>query len=262
MRDHRSPLRAVAVPTEHGGWGLTAEPAVLGLLLAPGAAGACLAAAAMVAFVARTPLRIVLTDAHRGRRLPRTDVARRVVAVEVAVLAVLAAAAVVLADGPFWWFALPAAPLVALELWFDARSRSRRLVPELAGVIGVGSVVAMIVVAGGGPWRVGLGAWLVLAARGLTSVPAVRAQIARLHDRPPDGPPLLATDLAALAVGAAAVVVDGQLLAGALTIPVVVVVQRLLDRGPVPRAAVIGARQVVIGATVVVVTALGVLAPG
>jgi hypothetical protein len=255
-------LRAVAVPTEHGGWGLTAEPAVLGLLLAPGAAGACLALAAIVAFVARTPVRIVLTDAHRGRRLQRTEVARRVAAAEGAVLIGLGVAAVALADGPFWWFALPAAPLVALELWFDARSRSRRLVPELAGVIGISSVAAMIVVAGGEPWTVGLGAWLVLAARGLTSVPAVRSQVARLHGRTPDGPPLLVTDVVAVVVAALAVAVDGQLLAGAVTIPVVVVAQRALDRGPVPRAAVLGARQVVIGATVVLVTALGVLAPG
>ena len=46
MRTARSPLRAVAVPSEHGGWGLTAEPVLLGLIVAPSAAGACLGAAA------------------------------------------------------------------------------------------------------------------------------------------------------------------------------------------------------------------------
>jgi hypothetical protein len=30
----RSPLRSIAVPTEHGGWGLTAEPVLLGLAVA------------------------------------------------------------------------------------------------------------------------------------------------------------------------------------------------------------------------------------
>ncbi len=259
--ERRSVLRAVAVPTEHGGWGLTAEPAVLGLWIAPGTAGVCLALAALVAFVVRTPLRVALADAHRHRRLPRTVLARRVAAVELAVLSALAVGAVVLSEGPFWWFVVAAAPLVALELWFDARSRSRRLLPELAGVVGISAVAAMIVIADGEPWRLALGAWLVLAARGITSVPYVRAQVARLHDRPPDGPPLVVTDLAAVAVAAAAVAAEAQLLLGAAMIPVVVVAQRVLDRGPLPRAAVLGARQVCIGATVVVVTALGVLAP-
>ncbi|WP_426574944.1 hypothetical protein [Aquihabitans sp. McL0605] len=31
----RSPLRAVALPAEHGGWGLTLEPGLLGLLITP-----------------------------------------------------------------------------------------------------------------------------------------------------------------------------------------------------------------------------------
>jgi hypothetical protein len=44
-------LRAVALPTEHGGWGFTLEPIVLGLAVAAGPAGAGLAAAAAVASV-------------------------------------------------------------------------------------------------------------------------------------------------------------------------------------------------------------------
>lgn len=35
----RSLLRSVGVPTEHGGWGITTEVIVLGLLVAPSAAG-------------------------------------------------------------------------------------------------------------------------------------------------------------------------------------------------------------------------------
>ncbi len=68
----RSTLRSVAVPSEHGGWGLTLEPGLLGLLVAPGAAGVCLAVAAFVAFLARTPLKVVLVDRRRGRWLGRT----------------------------------------------------------------------------------------------------------------------------------------------------------------------------------------------
>ena len=38
-----------------------------------------------------------------------------------------------------------AAPLFAVELWFDARSRGRRLVPALCGAVGISAVVAVIV---------------------------------------------------------------------------------------------------------------------
>ena len=167
----RSTFWSVALPKEHGGWGLTLEPGVLGLLIAPGAAGVCLAAAAMVAFTARTPVKIVLVDRHRDRWLERTNIAARVAIGELIVLAALVVAAVVLANGRFWMPALVAAPLILAELWFEMRSRGRRLVPELAGAIGVCSVAAMIVLADGRSARLAVGVWLVLAARVATSIP-------------------------------------------------------------------------------------------
>ncbi|RLE22124.1 MAG: hypothetical protein DRJ50_08160, partial [Actinobacteria bacterium] len=51
----RSPWRSVAIPSEHGGWGLTGEPILLGLLLAFSWAGAAVGAAALLAFLVRTP---------------------------------------------------------------------------------------------------------------------------------------------------------------------------------------------------------------
>ena len=65
----------------------------------------------------------------------------------------------------------------------------------------------------------------------------------------------LAIVAAALAVG-----LDRDLAAGALAIVAVVAIQRLTARGPVPRPAVLGIRQMAMGFGVVVVTALGVLA--
>jgi YwiC-like protein len=61
----RAAWRAMAIPDEHGGWGLTAEPVLLGLLVAPSWAGAALAVAAFVAFLVRTPLKVVLVDRWR-----------------------------------------------------------------------------------------------------------------------------------------------------------------------------------------------------
>jgi hypothetical protein len=248
----------VALPSEHGGWGLTLEPGILGLAVAPGAAGLCLGAAAMVAFLARTPLKVALVDRHRGRALPRTALARQVAAIELTLLAALVAAALALADSPFWVPAAVAAPLVLLELWFDVRSRSRRLVPELAGAIGVCSVASMIVLADDGSARLATAVWVVLAARVVTSIPHVRLQVARLHGRPMSPTLAIVADGIALVIAALAYVVDDQVLAGAAAVAAVVLAQRVMARGPVRRAAVLGARQVAFGLGVVAATALGI----
>ena len=256
----RSALRAVALPTEHGGWGLTLEPAVLGIVIAPTLAGGCLAVAAIVAFLARTPLKLVLVDAHRHRDLDRTRLARRVVIVESLVLLVLVATAVATADAEFWWPAAVAAPLVAVELWFDMRSRSRRLTPELAGACGIGAIAAMIALAGGNSAALAAGLWLVLAARTVTAIPSVRAQVMALHGRVASRRPTFVGDAAAILLAALAVVTDEQLLAGAVAVVVVVLLQRLTDRHPAPSAVLLGVRQTALGFFVVVVTAVGVLA--
>jgi hypothetical protein len=256
----RSALRSVAMPTEHGGWGLTLEPVLLGLLVAPSIAGLLLGFAALMAFLARTPVKIALVDRWRGRRLPRTTLARRLAAVELAALAALVAGAAVLAGGRFWWPALAIAPLVAVELWFDMRSRSRRLVPELAGAVGISAVAAMVALAGGADTTLSLGLWAVQSARAIATIPFVRGQVGRLHRREPDGRVIASAHGVAAAVAVLAVVADRRLVAGAVAIAAVVALQVATAHRPVPRATVLGVRQLLLGLAVVAVTAAGVLA--
>jgi hypothetical protein len=258
----RSTARAVALPAEHGGWGLTAEPVLLGLLIAPSWAGLALGAAAMTAFVARTPIKIGLGDLRRGRRLDRTRVALVIGAVELVLLAALAATAVLLADQPFWMPLVLAGPLLILELAYDIRSRGRRLVPELAGSIGVASVAAMIVLAAGHDLVPAIGVWAVLAARAVTSIPYVRDQIRHLHGRPTSTAGPLVADLLAVLLAAAAAVAVPELLGGAAAIVAVVAAQRLSALRPAPSAVVVGVRQTVLGVAVVLVTWLGVVLAG
>jgi hypothetical protein len=262
----RSPLKAVALPAEHGGWGLTAEPALLGLVVAPSVAGAALAAAALVAFTARTPLKAALVDRWRGRRLARTALAERVAAAELAVLVVLLAVAFATAGGSFWVPLAVAAPLVAIELWFDVRSRGRRLVPELAGSIGIASVAAAIVLAAGeggahgsGP-RLAVGLWTVVAARAVASLPFVRVQLARAKGRPHRVVLSDAAQVAGLGLGAVAVALDGRLVVGLVALIVVAAVDVAAVRRPPPPAVVLGIRQTVAGLAVVAATAAGVIA--
>jgi hypothetical protein len=255
-RRTRSTVRAVAVPSEHGGWGLTAEPVVLGLLVAPSISGLFLGVAAVLTFLAHTPLRIVLVDRHRHRRLDRTRVAVRVLAAELAAIASLVLAAVLTSTGAFWWPALIAAPLIGVSLWFDTRSRSRRLAPELAGTVGISSVAALIVLAGGHAATEAVAAWLVLSARAITALPHVRAEIAKLHGKAARASTLLVADLVALIVAALAVVVSTAAALGAIAVAVVVAVQ-MLTAGHAREAKVVGIRQMLLGFAVVVATAAG-----
>ncbi|MDY7104924.1 MAG: YwiC-like family protein [Actinomycetota bacterium] len=254
----RSTLRAVAVPSEHGGWGLTLEPALLGLLVGPSIAGACLAGAALVAFVARTPAKAVLVDVWRRRRTERGRVAQRVLAVELVVGAALVVVAAALADGAFWVPVAIAAPLVAMELWFDMRSRSRRLVPELAGAVGIGAVAAAIVAAGAGSSALAAAVWAIVAARSVTAIPHVRALIARLHGRVVDRRVQLVADGAAAATAAAATLVEPSVGLGGVAVVAVVTVQRVESRRPPLTAKIVGVRQMALGFAVVLATALGV----
>ncbi len=255
----RSGLRAVALPSEHGGWGLTLEPGLLGLLVSPSVAGLALALAALVAFLARTPLKLALVDRRRGRALERTTLARRVAALELVVLVGLVATAVVTATSAFWAPLAVAAPLIAVEAWFDLRSRSRRLVPEVAGAVAVCSVTPMIVLADGEAGALAVGLWLVLAARVVTAIPHVRDRIAELHGREVRAVTTVVADGLALALAALAVGLDAQLVAGALAVVAVVVIQRVSARHPTSRAVVLGIRQMALGFGLVVVTALGVI---
>lgn len=256
----RATWRAVAIPDEHGGWALTGEPALLGILVAPSWAGAALAAAAFVAFVVRTPLKLALVDRRRHRWLPRSRLAARIAAVELVVLLVLALTAVSLAG---WEWLVPvavAAPLVGIELWFDMRSRSRRLVPELCGAVGIAAVAASVALAGGASARLALGLWLVLAARSVAAIPFVRVEIDRLRHGTGSVAVSDRAQIAGAVVAAAAVAVDVAVVAGALAVAALLVAHVIWVRRPPVPVKVLGVLQLVVGLAVVGATAAGVLA--
>ena len=260
-------LRSVAMPAEHGGWGLTLEPGLLGLLVAPSVAGLLLGLAALLAFLVRTPLRLLLIGRRRDHEghvtrsaagVERQRLAARVAIVELAGLAVAAMLAVLLAAGTAWWLpGLVAAPLFAVALWYDRRSLSRHLVPQVVGSLALASVAAMGARAGGAAWPLAVGLWVILGARILSSIPHVRAQVLRLHGHAAPPALTLAGDAAALIVAAGAVVLDASLLLGALAVVGLVVIQRVtLIRPPRP-ARILGVRQMILGFAVVAATAVG-----
>jgi hypothetical protein len=194
-RDRRSPTRpstagprsrwkAVGLPAEHGGWGLTLEAGILGLAVRPSLPGAALALAGLLAFLTRTPLKLALVDRWRRRRLERTVLAERLAGFELAALVGALAFTASSTKGAFWLPLAGAALFFGLELAYDIRSRGRRLVPELSGAIGMAALPASIALAGGASAHLAMGLWVVLAGRALSSVPFAYTQVRRLHRRP------------------------------------------------------------------------------
>lgn len=179
--------KTIALPAEHGGWGLLGEPLVLGLVLAPTTAGACLATAALFAFLARQPLRLALIDRRKGVRYPRTAVAERFFASFLAAAVALLALALAAARAPFWPALAAAAPFALVALVHDALGRGREALAEAAGAVALSASTAAIALAGGFDPPAAFAASGLLALRALTSVLYVRARI-RLDRGLPSGP--------------------------------------------------------------------------
>ena len=254
----RSVWRAVALPDEHGGWGLTAEPALLGLLVAPSWSGGALALGALLAFVVRTPLKIVLVDRWRHRWLPRSRIAQRIAVAELALLLVLALVTVGLSG---WAWTVPVAialPLVAIELWFDMRSRSRRLLPELCGAIGIAAVAASIAIAGGASAQLAVALWLVVAARALATIPFVRTQIGRLRHQSVSTRLNDVGQSAGVAVALVALGTSPLVAAGAGAVVALACAQLVWVRQRPMPAKRLGMRELLLGLAIVAVTAAGV----
>lgn len=254
-------LRDVALPSEHGGWSLTLEPALLGLIVAPSGAGFALAGAALVGFLLRTPLRIVFVDRLRDRWLDRTTLATRIVLLESTLLILLVGIAIWTADHAWWYPMVPAALLVSTALSYDARSRSRRLLPELAGTVGISAIAAAIALAGGADTMLAYGLWLVMAARATAAVFFVRLQLRRAKAQAHRHPVNDAAQAVAGAAVVAGVVSDLVPVAGAASVIALCLVHVVLARQSPPKAAVLGAQQVVLGLTIVLITGLAAIAP-
>jgi hypothetical protein len=253
-------MRAVAIPSEHGGWGFTLEPVILGLLVSPGWAGVGLGVAALTAFLVRHPLRLWLTDTRRGKRYPRTALAGRVAATYGAMGLVGLVLAIAGARGPFWWPLVLAAPLAAFQIHYDARNMGRSLLPETSGAVAMGSVAAGIALAGGASGGTAAGLWLVLAVRAGAALVYARAQVMRARGAVVEAAPVLAAVAVAVAVLAAAAARGLSPWLSVVGMALLLAYSAVtLARPPVP-ARVVGWSQMAFGLLMVLLTAAGVRA--
>ena len=182
----RGAAKSVALPAEKGSWSLVSEPILLGLLAAPSWAGAALAAGAFAVFLGNRPLKVILSDRRRGRTYERTALARRYLALYVAIA--VAGFAGGLALGGWWPFAplVAAVPLLALFAVYDQRP-GRHWQAELAAPVAFAAIVAAMALADGWAWPPALGLWGFMAARAVPAVLFIRARL-RLDKGQPAAP--------------------------------------------------------------------------
>lgn len=164
-----------------------------------------------------------------------------------------------------WSWTLPIVlgmPLLLVELGYDARSRGRRLVPELAGAVGIAATSAAIVIADERPWRIGFALWAILAGRAFVSIPFIRSQILRLRR----GSAMSTSSITLQCFGVLAAIVAGvvvpAVLIGTVGVMMIAVVQAMSMRRAVPPPKVLGIRQLFLGLALSVATAAGVLLVG
>jgi len=197
-------VRSVALPAEHGSWGLTLEPIVLGLSVAPSWAGAGLALSAFCAFLLRRPLRVARTSRKHGQR-ERLGLALRFAALYAAAGAAGLGASIALTG---WGPLLPlllALPFGLVFTFFDAQNQSRSWQAELAGPIALSAVASGIALAGGESPSAAFALWAALVARAVPSILYVRARLRLDRDRPRATALVVVAHVAALVAVAALV---------------------------------------------------------
>lgn len=171
----RVALRPLAIPNEHGGWGILLEPVVLALALAPSAAGFALALALVAAFFLRHPLRFAARDVMLRKRYPRTMACAKLALAYGSAALVLLAIAVATSSAAIAVPLLLASPFLAAQFFYDVRNRGRELTPELCGAIAAAAGGAACVMAGRASTTLALLVAILAVCRSVPSVLYVRS---------------------------------------------------------------------------------------
>ncbi|HYX30508.1 MAG TPA: YwiC-like family protein [Pyrinomonadaceae bacterium] len=193
-------LKSIALPAEHGGWGLLLEPVALGLMVAPSVAGLYLALAAVGFFVARHPAAWVIVN--RRRSSPRTALAKRFALLYLTIGVASLIAAIVFARHQFMLPLAIAALFALVHLIHDWTGRRRALLPEIAGTVAISWVVAAIALGAGWSRPASFALWAIMSARTIPAIIYVRACLARMHRRPASLRPIMISHILAIVAAA------------------------------------------------------------
>ena len=186
------PLRPLALPSEHGGWGFLFEPLVLGIAVRPSSAGALVALAFVFGFLARHPLKLALQDLLRGKSYPRTRWCW-LFSCCYAMAAIASLAVAISLRGPALLIPIGlVVPLGIMQLLHDANNRSRALIAELGGAVAMSSAATAIAIAGGMRIVPAFALAAIIIARFIPSIVFVRTLLQRAHGKDAASWPALA----------------------------------------------------------------------
>lgn len=175
----RPPVRvkAIALPTEHGSWGLVFEPLVAATAVAASIGSVWIILMVTGAFLARQPLKVLLNDWLSKRRLPQTEVAFKFTLFYGAIAAVGLAGSLYLIESRAFLPFAAMIPFAAYQIYCDAQRKSRDLLPELTGALAISSSAAVVALAAGWSMANALALWTIFAARLIPSILYVRARL-------------------------------------------------------------------------------------
>lgn len=163
----------LALPKEHGSWSLALEPVAFGLLVAPSAAGAALALAAVAGFFLRRPLKRLVAGGPAARQPPALVCAT--------ILALLGGSGLLLAvrlgAAGGGWPLLPAALAGAVFAWCDGRNAARAGAAEVAGAVTFGLLPAAFGALAGWSVAASLALAAMMLVRSVPTVLTVRASL-------------------------------------------------------------------------------------
>lgn len=248
----RIALRPLALPVEHGGWGLLFEPIVLGLLVAPSWGGFFIGLAYLSGFLVRQPLKLALQDLLRRKRYPRTPWCWGLTAGYASLALFALAAALAFAGVPALIPIAAAAPLALIQIGYDAKNKSRALLPELGGAIALSSSAAAIAVAGNRPLLAAVALSAIVLARAIPTIAYVRALVTRSHKQ-------IAASWPALSLHAVAIVAVATFAPLLATVAMVLLFARAAWglAHPPQKAKTIGWTEIVWGIVTVTLVAVG-----
>ena len=154
-------MRGLMLPREHGSWAMLVAPPILGWAVAgggPAGAGFCFALGAAGAFLARTPLTVLVLAPGDRRAL------RWLAAYSAAALTGFAGLCLAYGRWPLLLLGIPAAAALAVTLWFHSRRKSMTELNELIGIAGLSLGAPAAVFAARGAWGAEAGWLWVLCA--------------------------------------------------------------------------------------------------
>jgi len=170
-------MKSIALPNEHGSWGILFEPLVLGIAVAPSLASPFVALLYIGAFLSRQPLKWYFADLKAKRERPQTAAARMFAFAFLAVGAIGFFGALAFAGVTAMLPLILTAPLGAITLWFDVSGKSRRVAPEMAGVVTLASSAAVCGVAAGWSVAASVALSLVIMLRLIPSMLYIRERL-------------------------------------------------------------------------------------